>query len=203
MKTILVPFKTASLVAASIFALAVTARANFDWENLEGDIPGVAEITDSNVINPWGIAVSSSGTLFVADNGAGVATVVGFLALIIPGLYLMTIWAVIAPVVVVERPGGLDAFGRSRALVKGHGWQVFGVIILVIVLILVVAIATGILITSIGDAGGAAVGWVLSVAVAPVSALAAAVLYFALRVAHGEPARPEDAVEWMPPVAPA
>src|SRR5947207_6778750 len=74
MKTILVPFKTVSLVAASIFALAVTARANFDWENLEGDIPGVAEITDSNVINPWGIAVSSSGTLFVADNGAGVAT---------------------------------------------------------------------------------------------------------------------------------
>src|SRR5205814_9461314 len=74
MKTLLVPFKTVSLVAASIFALAVTARANFDWENLEGDIPGVAEITDSNVINPWGIAVSSSGTLFVADNGAGVAT---------------------------------------------------------------------------------------------------------------------------------
>jgi len=42
MKTILVPFKTVSLVAASIFALAVTARANFDWENLEGDIPGVS-----------------------------------------------------------------------------------------------------------------------------------------------------------------
>ncbi len=74
MKTILVSFKTASLVAASMLALAATARANFDWENLEGDIPGVAEITDSNVINPWGITVSPSGTLFVADNGAGVAT---------------------------------------------------------------------------------------------------------------------------------
>jgi hypothetical protein len=142
-------------------------------------------------------------TLILISLLAGIATVVGFIALIIPGLYLMTIWAVIAPVVVVERPGGLDAFGRSRALVKGHGWQVFGVIVLVILLILVVAIATGILVTSIGDAGGAAVGWVLSVLVAPVSALAAAVLYFALRVAHGEPARPEDAVEWMPPVAPA
>src|SRR5438552_15768851 len=74
MKTILVSFKTASLVAASMLALAATARANFDWENLEGDIPGVAEITDSNVINPWGITVSPSGTLFVADNGAGIAT---------------------------------------------------------------------------------------------------------------------------------
>src|SRR5207247_5518405 len=74
MKTILVSFKTASLVAASMLALAATARANFDWENLEGDIPGVAEITDSNVVNPWGIAVAPSGTIFVADNGAGVAT---------------------------------------------------------------------------------------------------------------------------------
>src|SRR5438876_11102050 len=74
MKTILVSFKTASLGAASMLALAANARANFDWENLEGDIPGAAEITDSNVINPWGITVSPSGTLFVADNGAGVAT---------------------------------------------------------------------------------------------------------------------------------
>jgi hypothetical protein len=142
-------------------------------------------------------------TLILISLLAGIATVVGFIALVIPGLYLMTIWAVVAPVVVVERPGGLDAFGRSRALVRVHGWQVFGVIVLIIVIVLAVAIATGILITSVGDAGGAVAGWILSVLAAPISALAAAVLYFALRVAHGEPARPEDAVEWMPPVAPA
>jgi hypothetical protein len=142
-------------------------------------------------------------TLILISLLAGIATVIGFIALIIPVLYLMTIWAVIAPVVVVERPDGLDAFGRSRALVKGHGWQVFGVIILIILLILAVAIVTGVLISSVGDAGGVIAGWALSVVVAPISALAAAVLYFALRVAHGEPARPEDAVEWMPPVAPA
>jgi uncharacterized protein (TIGR03118 family) len=47
----------------------------FDWENLDSDIGGVAELKDSNVINPWGIAVSRSGLLWVADNGAGVATV--------------------------------------------------------------------------------------------------------------------------------
>ena len=142
-------------------------------------------------------------TLILISLLAGIATVVGFIALVIPGLYLMTVWAVVAPVVVVERPGGLDAFGRSRALVRGHGWQVFGVIILVIVLVLAVGITTGILVSSVGDAGGVIAGWVLSVVVAPISALAAAVLYFALRVAHGEPARPEDAVQWMPPVAPA
>ena len=74
MKTTLVSFKTALLTAATLCVSAGFARASFDWENLEGDIPGVAEITDSNVINPWGIALSPSGTIFVADNGAGVAT---------------------------------------------------------------------------------------------------------------------------------
>src|SRR5438876_11302258 len=74
MKTTLVSFKTALLTAATLCVSAGFARASFDWENLEGDIPGVAEITDSNVINPWGITLSQSGTIFVADNGAGVAT---------------------------------------------------------------------------------------------------------------------------------
>ena len=74
MKTTLVSFKTALLTAATLCVSAGFARASFDWENLEGDIPGVAEITDSNVINPWGITLSPSGTIYVADNGAGVAT---------------------------------------------------------------------------------------------------------------------------------
>ena len=108
----------------------------------------------------------------------------------------------IAPVVVVEQTGVFDSFGRSRALVRGHGWQVFGVIILVVVLLLIVGIATAILIDAVGDAGGSAISWALNVLTAPITALVAAVLYFALRVAHGEPARPEDAVQWMPPAAP-
>src|SRR5437763_16190602 len=74
MKTTIVSFKSALLTAATLCVSAGFARASFDWENLEGDIPGVAEITDSNVINPWGITLSPSGTIFVADNGAGVAT---------------------------------------------------------------------------------------------------------------------------------
>lgn len=75
MKTVLVPFRTILLTAvAFLFTTSYTLASGFDWENLEGDIPGVAEIADQNAVNPWGIAVASSGTIFVADNGAGVAT---------------------------------------------------------------------------------------------------------------------------------
>jgi hypothetical protein len=141
--------------------------------------------------------------LIVVSILAGIGIVIGFILIIIPGLFLLTIWSVVAPVVVVENPGIGGAFSRSRALVKDHGWQVFAVIVIVFLIFLVVGVITAILVSSVGDAGGSVFSWLLNVITAPIAALVGSVLYFALRVAHGEPARPEDAVQWMPPVAPA
>jgi hypothetical protein len=73
------------------------------------------------------------GALVVAGILAGLGIGIGLILLIVPGLFLLTIWAVIAPVIVVERMGAIDAFRRSRALVKGHGWQVFGVIVVLFI----------------------------------------------------------------------
>ncbi len=73
------------------------------------------------------------GQLILVGLVAGVGVVIGFILLIIPGLILLTIWAVSAPVVVLERPPGLKALGRSRELVRGNGWQVFGVILVLFV----------------------------------------------------------------------
>lgn len=43
--------------------------------NLVSDIAGVAEFTDPNLVNPWGlVVVPSSGRVWVSDNGAGVST---------------------------------------------------------------------------------------------------------------------------------
>src|SRR5262249_16303357 len=60
-----------------------------------------------------------------------IAVGIGFILLFVPGLILMVIWWVVAPVTVLERPGVLPAFGRSRDLVRGNGWNVFAVILLV------------------------------------------------------------------------
>jgi uncharacterized protein (TIGR03118 family) len=75
MKTLTIPLKTALLLSAALFIATGFARGNnFDWENLQSDVRGVAELTDRHVVNPWGIAHSASETIFVADNGTGVAT---------------------------------------------------------------------------------------------------------------------------------
>ncbi len=126
------------------------------------------------------------GQLILVGIVAGIGIVIGFVLIIVPGLILLTIWSVAAPVVVLERPGGLRPLGRSRELVKGNGWQVFGVILLLVILVVVVS---GV-IEAVADSAGTGVGLVVRVIVgiltAPISSLAAAVLYFELR---GEPAR--------------
>ena len=135
------------------------------------------------------------GQLILVGILAGIGITIGFILIIIPGLILITIWSVAAPVVVLERPGALKALGRSRELVKGNGWQVFGVIV---VLVIGVGIVSAI-IESIGDSGGTAVGIVVRVIVeiliAPISALAASVLYFELRGPTGAPTPGERVVE--------
>src|SRR5262245_51589394 len=47
----------------------------FGQINLASDVPGLARVTDRNLVNPWGIAFSLPGPFWVADNGSGVSNV--------------------------------------------------------------------------------------------------------------------------------
>jgi hypothetical protein len=105
---------------------------------------------------------------------------IGFVFFIVPGLILLVMWSVVAPVTVLERPGVFAAFGRSRQLVRGNGWAVFGVIVLVGVTVLALSLAVGLASTALGSFGSALVQWLVNAAIAPVSALSASVIYFSL-----------------------
>lgn len=118
---------------------------------------------------------------------AGLGIALGFVLLIVPGLILMTIWAVIAPVIVVEHSGVIDAFGRSRELVRGNGWQVFGVIISVFLIAFVASFVLGVIGAGISDTVvmRALFSLIASTLTAPLTALAAATIYFNLLAIKG------------------
>jgi hypothetical protein len=130
------------------------------------------------------------GQLILVGLVASIAIVVGFALIIVPGLILVTLWSVFVPVIVLERPPGLGSLGRSRELVRGNGWQVFGVLFVLYVLVnVVIWIADGAA-DSASTAAGIVVHVVLGVLAAPLGALAAAVLYFDLRAVSGEASGP-------------
>lgn len=120
----------------------------------------------------------------------GLGAGAGFLLLVVPGLYLITIWAVVAPVIVIERRGVFDSLGRSRALVKGNGWPVLGVLVVAFLIAIVATLVMLALAEAIAD--GEILAIVLSAlgttVTAPISALVASVLYFRLLRFDGEPA---------------
>jgi uncharacterized protein (TIGR03118 family) len=52
----------------------VTVGANYVQHNLVSDIPGMADNTDTNLVNPWGIATSATSPFWISDNHSGLST---------------------------------------------------------------------------------------------------------------------------------
>jgi uncharacterized protein (TIGR03118 family) len=42
--------------------------------NLISNLPGIAQLRDTNLVNPWGISFSASGPFWISDNGSGLST---------------------------------------------------------------------------------------------------------------------------------
>ncbi|MGI8632526.1 MAG: YciC family protein [Solirubrobacterales bacterium] len=118
---------------------------------------------------------------------AAIATGLGLVLFIIPGLFVLTYLAVLAPVVVIERPGVIPAFSRSFQLVSGNALRVFGVIVAMFVIQFILQAIIGGIFRGIGDnfATIALGSLIANTVAAPLTALAAGVLYFALLDAHG------------------
>jgi hypothetical protein len=135
------------------------------------------------------------GQVMVVAIVAAIGVLIGFVFFVVPALVLVTYWSVAVPVIVVERPPGLAALGRSWQLVRGHGWQVFGVIVLFVVALSLLVGGIDYAAESAGTGVGLVVTVVLGVLTQPIPALGAAVLYFALRERGGQassqPPRPE------------
>jgi hypothetical protein len=134
----------------------------------------------------------------VAGILAALGIIVGLILLIVPGLVLLTWWAVIIPVVVLENKRAGEAFGRSRELVRGYGWGVFGVIVLVVLLLIGFNIVLSIVLTPLADWLQSFLSQFISgTLTAPFTATVLTLLYFRLRAAKETPAPPP------PPATPA
>jgi uncharacterized protein (TIGR03118 family) len=65
---------TLLFLAAASVGIPNTRADSYSWTNLQSDIAGAATHLDRNLVNPWGMAVSPGGTIWVSDNGTGVST---------------------------------------------------------------------------------------------------------------------------------
>jgi len=138
------------------------------------------------------------GTLILAGILAGIGIAIGFVLLIVPGLILLTWWCLIVPVIALEGKGVGESFGRSRELVRGHAWTVFGIIIITV---LASAIASGVIQSIFSFLNNFFRYWIggtiANAIVDPYLAIALTLMYFHLR--DGEPTEVPVAAESAAP----
>jgi hypothetical protein len=145
---------TALLGWLGLLVSALISLAGTFW--LQGAlIQAVSDVRDGradlSVSETFSQVYPRLGTIIVAGLLLGLAIAVGLLLLIVPGLYLMTIWIAVIPAIVLENRGIGESFGRSRELVRGYGWNVFGIIVLTILILLGVGIAIGLILSPLAE----------------------------------------------------
>jgi hypothetical protein len=144
------------------------------------------------------------GTLIIAAIVVGIATFFGLIACILPGIALLTLWAVVAPAIVIERLGVFEAMGRSWNMVKTSFWQTLGVIFVFWVITLVVVFIAGLISVGGGTVVYAIVSWIVAFLLAPLQALASSHLFFELKAIEGTAVTqpPTPSSTWGTPQAP-
>jgi hypothetical protein len=160
-----------SLVAAFLLQ-ATLVKAVQDVRDGRADL-SISETVSAATPSLWAVAGASI--------LAGIAITIGLILVIVPGLYLITIWAVIIPVIVIERAGVFASFGRSRELVRGRAWHVFATLVLVFIIMLVVDFVLGLIFSALPHALGSGLSSVISgTLVSPFLALVVTLVYYRL-----------------------
>jgi hypothetical protein len=160
-------------------------------------VKAVQDVRDGRADLSLGETVRAATPYFWAVAGAsilaGIAITIGLILLIVPGLYLITIWAVIVPVIVLEQSGVMASFGRSHQLVRGRGWHVFGTLVLAWLILLAVNLILGLIFAVLPDALGRGLSSVISgTIVAPFIALVVTLVYYRLSATAQVPAAPGE-----------
>jgi len=136
---------------------------------------------DMSISETVSAALPYLGSVAVASILAAIAISIGLFLLIVPGLFLITIWAVIVPVIVIERSGVLASFGRSRELVRGRGWHVFWTLVLVYLIMLVANIVLGLIFRALPHVLGSGLSAIISgTLISPFLALVVTLVYYRL-----------------------
>ncbi len=67
-----------SIASIGLFSLSTALPAqqvqHYKQTNLVSDLPGMAAITDPNLVNPWGMSRATGSPWWVSDNGTGLST---------------------------------------------------------------------------------------------------------------------------------
>lgn len=95
---------------------------------------------------------------------SGILMAIGFVALVIPGLWIYAVFSVMAPAIVIEK-AGFGGLGRSAALTKEYRWPILGALIVILIINILIGFVSqlivGMVTASIGSGMSGVVAFIL------------------------------------------
>ncbi len=111
---------------------------------------------------------------------AGLGIGIGFIAFVIPGIWLLIRWAVVAQVAAIEHPDWMGALRRGAQLTRGHYLHIFGLIIVMAIVNVVLGEGALAIAGQSTKAIDVAFGIAVETLIRSFTALTTAMLYFDL-----------------------
>jgi hypothetical protein len=138
--------------------------------------------------------------IFVAVVIGAAGVILGFFALIVPGIWLLVRWFFAAQAVVVDGRRGVAALERSAELVQGSWWRVAGVLVFIFIVTTIAGVVIQAPFIALARSADSSAVWlagntVASALMSPLAALMLTLLYFDLLARRSLPAM-------VPPVQP-
>ena len=114
--------------------------------------PRLGALLGLTLVIPAIAAAAAVVAVFVAVLSEGLGLLLA-IAMLIAGIWLYILFSLATPALMLENAGIGRAFGRSRTLVTGSWWRIFGITLLAIIIVSIVAGIIGVPFTYLGGVG--------------------------------------------------
>ncbi len=134
----------------------------------------------ANLQNSFNFTLTKVLPLLAASIITGVLIVLGFIALVIPGIILVLMFSLVYPAIMLEGIGVLGSLSRSRELVSNRWLKTFGLLLLLGIIVAIVNGVFGLIATPFGVVSPLISG-ILTAFITPIFAIATTLYYYSMK----------------------
>ena len=106
--------------------------------------------------------------------------VLGFIALVVPGVILALMFSLVYPAIMLEGTGVLGSLSRSRELVSNRWQKTFGLLFLLGIIVAIVSVVFGLIASPFGVVSPL-ISSILTALITPIFAIATTLYYYSMR----------------------
>jgi hypothetical protein len=180
-----------TFIAASITSLFISGIVSWIANSFTAGITikftsDMLENGQANLQTSFHFTLTKVLYLLAASIITGILMILGFIALIIPGIILALMFSLVNPVIMFEGTGILESLSRSRVLVSKRWLKTFG---LVLVLGIIVAAVNGVVVVITSPLGFVSplVSGILTAFITPIFAIAITLYYYSMKARTAPP----------------